>query len=199
MPRLLPILLIPFLLGGCALPVQFQIASFALDGFLYLTTEKSLTDHGISKVTGKDCALHRVVTRDGDICDEVLSGDTAVALAPPAKNQIETKSWQNDRGAPLPVFESPKDDVTEVVDLWSNEVPKHLLPDGYAEAIVQVDRRKTDYVPEIPSLRDVPDLAPATPEVVDFWSSEVPDELLSDVVELDGDGELYLAEINHLY
>lgn len=198
MPRLLPILLLPFLLGGCALPVQFQIASFALDGFLYLTTEKSLTDHGISKVTGRDCALHRVVTRDGDICDEVVAEDTAVALAPPVKNQIETNSWQNDQGAPLDVAATPKTEVTDVADLWSNDVPPHLLPDRYVEAVAENNETRLMSIPDIPLLTEMPDLAPATPEIVDMWSSEVPEELLSDAVELEDD-ELYLAEVNHLY
>lgn len=198
MPRLLPILLIPFLLGGCALPVQFQIASFALDGFLYLTTEKSLTDHGISKVTGRDCALHRVVTRDGDICDEVVADDTAVALAPPVEKQIETISWQNDRGAPLDVDVPSKMEFTEVADLWSNDVPADLLPDGYVETVAENDGTKLMTVPEIPTVAEIPDLAPATPEVADLWSSEVPEELLSDAVDLEDD-DLYLAEVNHLY
>lgn len=57
------------LLSGCALPVPIQIASWALDGFSLLTTEKSITDHGISIVAQQDCALWRGVT-EGSVCRE---------------------------------------------------------------------------------------------------------------------------------
>ena len=43
------------------MPLPFQIASWALDGISYIATEKSVTDHGISIIAQKDCALLRVV------------------------------------------------------------------------------------------------------------------------------------------
>ncbi len=209
MPRLLPILLIPLFLGGCALPVHFQIASLALDGFLYLTTEKSLTDHGISQVTGKDCALHRVVTRENNvICDDQAVDDTAVALAPSKDNQIETFAWQNDQGAPVSVL-APKVDeakpeaveMTEVVDLWSNEVPEHLLPDNYLEVVAQAEDNFV--VPEIPAQVDVSGPASAqtvaSEAVVDFWSADVPDHLLEKVEQPEQQAEASFGEINHIY
>ena len=49
------------LISGCAMPMPFQIASWALDGISYIATDKSVTDHGISIVAQKDCALLRVV------------------------------------------------------------------------------------------------------------------------------------------
>lgn len=57
------------LLSGCALPVPIQIASWALDGFSLIATKKSITDHGISIVAQKDCALWRGVT-EGEVCRE---------------------------------------------------------------------------------------------------------------------------------
>ncbi|MFP6712557.1 MAG: hypothetical protein VB913_12770 [Rhodospirillales bacterium] len=48
--------------SGCALPVSVTVASWALDGFSYVATQKSITDHGISLLAGQDCALHRIVT-----------------------------------------------------------------------------------------------------------------------------------------
>lgn len=72
------IALAPLLLGGCALPLPVQIASWAVDGVSLLATGKSVTDHGISAVAKKDCAMWRVATT-GEICiDEV---DDGVALA----------------------------------------------------------------------------------------------------------------------
>jgi|GEM_PF-1547544 len=251
MPRLLPVLLIPLLLGGCALPVPIQIASLAIDGFLYLTTEKSLTDHGISVVSGQDCALHRVVTRDGDVCDDVVDGGVAVAEAPSEQKpeifvddkQIETIPWEDDHveivALKVPVEKkeiAPKSAETEieVVDLWSNDVPDDLLPDSYEEDVAALPTFEassapgvlgvlsvselnslqtqdhiitTPPVPEIPEasgvLGTIPlsELKDATPqnEVVDLWSSDVPDHLMSEVeTEIKPKG-LYLAEVNHIY
>ena len=42
------------LVTGCAVPVPLQVASWALDGISIITTEKSVTDHGISIVAQQD-------------------------------------------------------------------------------------------------------------------------------------------------
>tara|TARA_R110000772_G_scaffold41808_1_gene97510 strand:- start:88497 stop:89423 length:927 start_codon:yes stop_codon:yes gene_type:complete len=55
------------LLGGCALPVPIQVASWAIDIISVVTTEKSITDHGLSALTSKDCALYRAVTEDDNV------------------------------------------------------------------------------------------------------------------------------------
>ncbi|MEQ8195910.1 MAG: hypothetical protein RIB59_15620, partial [Rhodospirillales bacterium] len=57
--------LLPFFLSGCGLPVGVTIASWAIDGISLLTTEKSVTDHGISAVAQRDCALWRVFKEIG--------------------------------------------------------------------------------------------------------------------------------------
>ena len=70
------------LLGGCALPVPIQVASWAIDVFSMVTTEKSLTDHGISALTHKDCALHRAITDDENtICRDADDSGVLVAAA----------------------------------------------------------------------------------------------------------------------
>ena len=56
------------LLGGCALPLPVKLAGWAIDGVSYLATQKSVSDHGISMVAGRDCAMLRVVTK-GKLCD----------------------------------------------------------------------------------------------------------------------------------
>lgn len=67
------------LLTGCALPLPYQIASWALDGISYMATEKSVTDHGLSIIAQKDCALLRVV-HGNEICSaNDDSGTFAVA------------------------------------------------------------------------------------------------------------------------
>ena len=67
------------LLGGCALPVPVQVASWALDGISYLLTEKSVADHGLSVLAQKDCALLRGLLDPSEICRDF--DDTATALA----------------------------------------------------------------------------------------------------------------------
>ena len=57
----------PLALGGCALPLPLQLASFAADGVSFAATGKSVSDHGLSAVAGQDCALWRGVT-EGEIC-----------------------------------------------------------------------------------------------------------------------------------
>ena len=69
------------LMGGCALPVGVQVASWVADGVSYIATEKSLTDHGISFVFGEDCALHRLITDDGNVCSPTDDSITTVVDA----------------------------------------------------------------------------------------------------------------------
>ena len=63
-------------LSGCGLPPLVSYMSYAADIFSYLTTSKSVTDHGISFALQKDCALLRVL--DGPICVEETEAETAV-------------------------------------------------------------------------------------------------------------------------
>lgn len=79
------------LLGGCALPIPIQVASWALEGISVLATKKSLTDHGVSALAQKDCALWRGLTDDEICVDEdgatavaALSAETDVAEIDPA-------------------------------------------------------------------------------------------------------------------
>ncbi len=73
-------------ISGCAaLPVPIQIASWALDGLSVITTQKSLTDHGLSMVSDQDCALWRGLT-EGNICrDNAIEVEVlTAAVGPPA-------------------------------------------------------------------------------------------------------------------
>jgi len=55
-------------LSGCALPPAFTVVSLVADVVSYASSGKSITDHGISIVLKKDCALLRGF--QGDICIE---------------------------------------------------------------------------------------------------------------------------------
>ena len=70
------LILCSVLLAACALPMPVRIASWALDGIAYLTTEKSVTDHGISLVAQQDCALWR-----GFMGEQICQSDDGTAIA----------------------------------------------------------------------------------------------------------------------
>lgn len=55
------LILAPILLSGCAIPPAISIASYVLDGISYAATGKSVSDHGISAVAGRDCAAFRIL------------------------------------------------------------------------------------------------------------------------------------------
>ncbi len=91
MTKRLLIVACAFMLGGCALPIPVQIASWAIDGILLVTTEKTVADHGISLVADRDCAMLRAVT-GGAVCRDG-NGQTAVAvldLPPPGNADAES-------------------------------------------------------------------------------------------------------------
>lgn len=49
------------LLSGCGLPPAVAVASYAADGISYVFSSKSVSDHGISLVAQRDCAVWRIV------------------------------------------------------------------------------------------------------------------------------------------
>ena len=86
MKKILNLSLFCLILGGCSfLPASFQIASWALDGVSLIATKKSLSDHGLSIVTQKDCAIWRGLT-DGIICQEHIEPSTFIATQSKLKN-----------------------------------------------------------------------------------------------------------------
>ena len=72
------VLLLPFLVGACAVPIPVQVAGWLLDGLSFLSTDKTISDHGISVVMGQDCAVFRTVT-EGELCRPDANGTTAIA------------------------------------------------------------------------------------------------------------------------
>lgn len=68
------------LLSGCGLPPAVIVASYAADGVSYLASGKSLTDHALSTVAQRDCALHRLVT-EALLCREDILGDLGTLAA----------------------------------------------------------------------------------------------------------------------
>jgi len=99
------------------LPPAVSSASLAADGVSYVTTGKSVSDHGISVATGNDCALMRPVftgkamcridtTRGKDVPVETghaavaRPGAPAVAAAPVAKDRyVQVGSFRDEHNA----------------------------------------------------------------------------------------------------
>ena len=78
MKRGVLVLVLSMMLGGCALPLGVQVASWALDGISYVATKKSMTDHGLSIVTQQDCAMWRIMKQE-EICAKYEDSTTAIA------------------------------------------------------------------------------------------------------------------------
>ncbi|MDH5188197.1 MAG: hypothetical protein OEW37_04490 [Rhodospirillaceae bacterium] len=69
-------------LSGClALPPAIQFASLALDGFSYMSTGKSVSDHAISAFTNKDCAMHRALDDVNGVCINGAMPDLDISVA----------------------------------------------------------------------------------------------------------------------
>ena len=65
---LLPILfLLLLLLNSCAIPLPLEIISLVGNSASYITTKKSLSDHIISQIADRDCAIWYIV-KDMNIC-----------------------------------------------------------------------------------------------------------------------------------
>ena len=95
-PRLLPrmlVLVLALFLGACGLPPALQIASWISNAFSYLTTNKSISDHGISMVSGQDCALHRGLTGD-EVCRETGEGNEAMVASLDRVNDASRDPWE---------------------------------------------------------------------------------------------------------
>jgi len=98
--RQVAILLLPVVLGACALPPAITIASVAFDGMSLAATEKTTSDHVLSALAQNDCALWRIVTSAG-ICIDSAGQDNqraASARTDVADAALRERGWR--RGEP---------------------------------------------------------------------------------------------------
>ena len=69
-------------LSGClALPPALQLASLAIDGISYMQTGKSVSDHALSAITNKDCAMLRALDDVNSVCTEHDAIDMDISVA----------------------------------------------------------------------------------------------------------------------
>lgn len=92
------IALLPLCLGGCGLPPIITAATSIVDGFLLVGTGKSSADHGLSAVTGEDCATWRLISGEA-ICAERRPPAEVETAAVPA---VQVTAAPPAAGAPAP-------------------------------------------------------------------------------------------------
>jgi septal ring-binding cell division protein DamX len=170
---------LPLLLVGCGLPPAFQIASLLIDGASYVATGKSPSDHAISAVAEKDCALWRVVKR-AEICRDYPAEEPGTMVAENTAGDSETgspKALKTMTTVPesAAVAASPfrKSKTVAVAERESEDASS--APSG--------DATTSDYSPEV-----APAIAPAIPPEIIFAKSL---KISSPVVEREG--SLYLV------
>ncbi len=92
-------------LSGCGLPPIVTFTSYAADIFSYLSTSKSVTDHGVSFALQKDCALLRVLY--GPICIEETEAEIAV----------RKPTREHETRATVAIFEDVREPTDRRVDM----------------------------------------------------------------------------------
>ncbi len=159
------------LLGGCALPLPVQIASWALDGLSMLTTEKTITDHGVSLVAQKDCALWRglvegAVCRDSDAVTTIALADIAPSPAasppPDVARRAGAMALVDDGAAHLAAFETAAGAPVEAVPAPGASENASPVPPANWQATVE---RLMDALPDAFPMTD-PAADPATDDVL---------------------------------
>jgi hypothetical protein len=80
----------PLALSACGGPIELTVAKLAGDLISYVSTGKSTTDHAVSYVAARDCALHRPLLEQ-DICkdDDTVLAEEAAALAVMGEPEIK--------------------------------------------------------------------------------------------------------------
>ena len=99
--RLSVLLTVPFLITGCGMPIGIQIASLLADSVSIFTTDKTLTDHGLSAITDKDCMLWRGMTGE-EVCQDnpmplnkLPEATSTTANSAPEAKKPELVLWKN--------------------------------------------------------------------------------------------------------
>jgi len=105
------LLALPMLASGCALPPALVIASYGADGLSYLSSGKSLEDHGISTVLDKDCALHRFLI-DEPVCTKYDPPNPGFLFAQAPPTPAPPEAGQPAASPAPPVESAPLSHVT---------------------------------------------------------------------------------------
>ena len=153
----------PLLLSACGGPVELTVAKLAGDLISYVTTGKSTTDHAVSVVADRDCALHRPLFSD-DVCkdDDTILAEQASALAvmgePDIKQEIRTARPE------IYAVNAPAED-------WS----RPASPSSVSKTVI-----KTDLPPRAPEAKTAEQVSEPVSEVkVAATSDELPSRTMA--------------------
>jgi len=127
-------------LSGCiiAIPPALQAASFALDGLSYATTGKSVTDHAISAVADRDCAMIRALNGEAicskdvqlaelDSLERRLKSPNAVVIA---KSVVPARDDADFQRASASLAANGDVDADEVLDDGWQDLPNMKVAQG---------------------------------------------------------------------
>jgi hypothetical protein len=117
------------LTAGCVLPPPATIASYALDGVSFFSTGKSVSDHAISAVAEKDCALWRVVKGER-ICREYRDGERGLLAAfaeTMTESAVETGVGGIDNDDPWVVIAPETDIAAPAQGLEAEHLPLPIM------------------------------------------------------------------------
>ncbi len=138
--RLVPLVLgLPFLLSACGAPVAVTAASYGADGVSLVDSGKSTSDHFISMVSKKDCAMWRIL-RGRSVCNERKDGRDPYKVDYDQANRLPSE------------------------DGISYAPPLHAAPDAPVTSWSAAAYAKPEPVPEPPQTAQP--AAPAKPEPV---------------------------------
>ena len=90
------LILAPILLSGCGIPPAISIASYVINGVSMAATGKSVSDHGISAIAGRDCATWRVIKGEN-----VCKGDPAERQDPAPVDEGQQATLPTGEPAPM--------------------------------------------------------------------------------------------------
>jgi len=132
------LLLMPFLLAGCGLPLAVTVGSYAADGVSYIATGKSVTDHGLTAVTGRDCALLRPIFKQQPICADQPKLREDVA---PAPVQVGQNATVNPEQMPLTAAAPPSAQHYLVLGSFVDPAHAQQLASTMGSKVAVVDAR----------------------------------------------------------
>jgi hypothetical protein len=145
-PLFLPLVVgLALLTGACGAPLAVTGASYAADGGLLVTSDKTATDHLASMMSKKDCALWRAF-RGRPVCKERegdkdpynvdytqpqrMVSEDGVQYAPPLRPPADSPaaSWDAAAYKNAPAPAAPSVPVTAVADAAPDPAPTAAAP-----------------------------------------------------------------------
>jgi hypothetical protein len=126
-------LLLPMATNACV-PPAVVVASYAADGASYVATGKTVSDHGISAATMRDCSLLRVVK------DEAICSDVPAAGAPAPLDDRRIAGPATPSGVP------------SAMPAASTQAGRYLVVGSYADR-GKAERAARDFAEFTPAIR----------------------------------------------